>query len=88
VTASAASVSAFLRRAGFNPSGSAARNREGLRVTSSLGSAARVAADLDSLGEALHLIADVRDALVDAGYRVAPMLDADQTFVYVMAEPG
>lgn len=64
------SVSAFLRRAGFQPSGSAnRRTRQGLRVTQS-GTRVTVTADLDSDREAARLGDDLAAALTEGGYTV------------------
>jgi hypothetical protein len=69
---SAAAVSAALRRAGFQPMGSASRtSREGLRVTSSGSHQVRVCADLNSEAAARRMAADARTALADGGYVVS-----------------
>jgi hypothetical protein len=70
----AASVSAALRRAGFNPTGD--RNREGLRVTQNFDGRVRVVADLDSRGASADLAADAAAALRDGGYDVDLREDA------------
>lgn len=65
------SVSAFLRRQGFQPSGSANRGtRQGLRVTQ-CGTRITVTADLDSDREAARLAEDVAEALTDGGYSIS-----------------
>lgn len=78
MTTTASSVSAALRRCGFQPSND--RRREGIRVTGSVRSGIRVAADLDSDAEARRLSNDTQEALVELGYAVHR---ADTTSIYV-----
>jgi hypothetical protein len=60
---SAAAISRKLRAAGFNPLGSgSSRNRQGLRVSSSV-AGVRVVADLDNQRAAADMAADAREAL-------------------------
>lgn len=72
-------VSAKLRRAGFNPLGSgASRMRQGLRVRNSF-NAVYVSADLDGERAAQRLAADAAEALRELGYTV----DLDGTVMRV-----
>ena len=64
-----ASVSAYLRRAGFNPVAAADRSREGLRCTKS-GNGVHVSADLDTSTAAKRMMDDVEAVLIDGGYLV------------------
>lgn len=67
---SAASVSALLRRNGFNPLGSGTpRSREGLRVSQSVTGVA-VVADLDSEAAAASMSEEAELVMREAGYQV------------------
>jgi hypothetical protein len=69
MTTKAVTVSAALRRAGFNPV-SPATQREGLKAKQS-GSRVRVVADLDSDNAARRMADDAADALSTRGYTVS-----------------
>lgn len=75
MTTRAATVSATLRRAGFNPASASDWNRQGLKAKQS-GDRVWVYADLDNDDEAREMANDAADALAVRGYSVSPVENA------------